>query len=215
MCMGGPSGGSSGAADAQAQAASDEAAREGRINTGMSQINNMFSSYDDSYYGNLGTQYSNYFTPQVDSQYSDAKNKLLYAQANQGTVGSSAAQFANDQLAKEYAQDQTNVASGANDYENSAKADVAGVRSNLVAQLQSSADPSSITPDALNQIQVENVNSMTPLTGLFNDLTSQYGNYSAANNLTGGTNVINQSLSNLFGKGQTTGLSGTSKYVTS
>jgi len=205
-------GGGGGGNDAAAQQRADEEARQGRINTGMDKINNLFTGYDDNFYNTKGTEYNNYFTPQVENQYSNAKDKLLYSQANTGNVGGSASNYANSQLAKEYSQYLQQVQSGSQDYINNAKSQVAGVRSNLVGQLQSSADPSSITPDALNQISIQNVSSMSPLTGLFNDLVSTYGNYNANTALTGNTNSINSSVNSLFGNNGSSSKS--SKYIT-
>lgn len=212
MCFSSPAPNNSALEQQQAQTDADNAARQGRIDTGMTNIGNIFSNYNDDYFNGLDTDYDNYYTPQVDSQKQTASDKLLYAQANQGIVGTSAAAYENAQLDKEYAQDQQQVQSAGQDYANGAKSQVQTLRSNLTNQLQSDADPTSITPDALNQLNIQSVSSMTPLTNLFSDLTGTYGNYANNQALAGNTNTLG-SIFNTQQQGGSSGGSG--KVVTS
>lgn len=160
----------------QQQAAATAASQQAAINQGEGNIQSVFSGYTPSYYTGLSDDYSDYYTPQVQQQDTQAAQKLLYSQANQGITNSSGAQYEDQLLNQENAQDLQNVQSNAQSYANGAKQQVGNLENNLTQQLNTSYDPSQITPSALNQLNIQSVSSMTPLTGLFSDLTNVYGN---------------------------------------
>ena len=165
----------------QAQAAATAASQQAAINQGEQNIQSVFSGYTPSYYNQQATDYSNYYTPQVQQQETQAANKLLYSQANQGITNSSGAQYEDQLLNQENTQDLQNVQSNAQNFANSAKQQVGNLENNLTQQLNTSYDPSQITPSALNQLNIPAVSSLTPLTGLFSDLTNVYGNLPTSN----------------------------------
>lgn len=193
MCFSSPKVNTSAADAAQQQADQAAATRASNISTGEGQINDLFSQYNDPYYQGLTQNYDNYYQPQLDKQYSDAQQQQLYSLANNGNLDSSAAQKASSDLAKEYAQNEQSVLSGGEDYANTAKQSVQNVRSNLTNQLLSTGDNSGINSAALNQIQVQNVQSLAPLANLF---TNAVNSVSTANN--------SGALGSLFGVGTNT-----------
>lgn len=178
MCMGGGGGGggNNAAADAAAQQARDESARQERISSGMGTINNLFTPYNDDYYNKLNSEYSSYYQPQLEDQLKMAKEKQTFNLANQGLSNSSQAGRASTDLSKAYQQSQQQILGGANDYSNKAKSSVEGVRNDLIAQLNASANPNSINQTALNRISITPVNSLTPLSNLFSDVTGVAAN---------------------------------------
>lgn len=214
MCLSSPSSNNDSAVQQQqAQAAAQEAQRQATITEGQGKIADIFSSYNPDYYSGLSTDYTNEYQPQVQDQYNQAQQALLYAQANQGITGSSAGAFENSQLDKQNAAQVQQVDSAANDYANSAKSQVQTLQNNLTNQLESTGDDSTISPTDLNQLNIQSVSSMTPLTGLFNNLTNQYGNYSAGAAAAGQNNTLNSGIGSLF-SGSGSG-SGSSKVVSS
>lgn len=186
----------------QQQAAATAASQQAAINQGEQNIQSVFSGYTPSYYDNLSNDYTDYYEPQVQQQQQQAAQKLLYSQANQGITNSSGAQYENQLLNQENAQDLQNVQSNAQGYANSAKQQVGNLENNLTQQLNTSYDPSQITPSALNQLNIQSVSSMTPLTGLFSDLTNTYGNLAASNAANSQQNAIAGLFTN---NGQTQG----------
>jgi hypothetical protein len=180
MGGGGGGGGGNAGADAAAKQAADEAARQERISSGMGTINSMFSPYNNEYYDKLGTDYKAYYQPQLDTELDKAKQKQTFNLANQGLSNSSFASKAATDLAKAYQTNQQQVSGGANDYQNKAKASVEGVRNDLIAQLNQSANPNQINQSSLNRIAITPVNSLTPLSNLFADVTGVLANGASA-----------------------------------
>ena len=190
MCFSSPSNDNSALQQQQQQAAQQAAQQQAAIQQGQAKIQDIFSGYNPDYYNNLSKQYTDYYTPQVQQQEQNAQNALLYSQANQGITNSSGAQYEDQLLNQENALDLQTVQSGGQDFANSAKQQVGNLESNLTNQLNTSYDPSQITPAATNQLNIPQVSSLTPLSGLFSDLTNVYGDY--ANNVasTGQQNAI-------------------------
>ena len=54
----------------------EEAKRQARIAQGQRGIDSAFSGFNDEFYGNYGKQYSDYYNPQLNDQYSDAVKRL-------------------------------------------------------------------------------------------------------------------------------------------
>ena len=169
MCFPSSSNDNSSITNQQAQQSQAAAANQAAITSAQEQENSLFAGYNDNYYNGLANNYTSYYTPQLQQQQQQAANSLLYSQANKGISNSSATQYENELLNQEGATDLQNIQSGGQNYANSAKQQVGNLQSNLSNQIQTvAANPSSvITPNALNQLNIQSVSSMTPLTGVF------------------------------------------------
>lgn len=213
MCFSSPSNDNSALQQQQANSAATAAKQQAAIQEGQSKIQNLFSGYNDDFYNQKANDYQNYYLPQVDQQQEQAKNALLYSQANQGITNSSGAQYENGLLDKESAIDKQNVLSGAQGFANNAKQQVGQLRSNLTNQLNASYDPSQITPESLGQINIPQVSGLTPLSGLFSDLTNVYGDYSNGTAASGQPNALTGLFGSNGGGGSGSGLGNSAKNV--
>lgn len=137
MCFGG-GGASSGAAEARA----DEAARQARITEGRRNINDVFSTFDDNYYNRRQNEYANYAKPQVDSQFKNAQNELLYSLARSGNMASSEMGKQLGTLERERRAAATKVSDASIAYANQARQNVEQARGDVLNQLMATSDPS-------------------------------------------------------------------------
>lgn len=167
MCFSSPSVDTSATTAAAAQQAADAAQQQATIANGQQQITGLFSQYTPAYYQGLAQDYSNYYNPQLQDQYTKAQQQQLFSNANSGNINSSAGAYENAQLEKQEGEEQQQLDSSAQDYSQQAQQQVAGVQSNLTNQLLATSSTAGISPDALNQIHIQNVQSMAPLTNLF------------------------------------------------
>lgn len=121
--------------------ADQEAERQATIEEGTEQINDLFDSqFDDDYYDNQIQSYLDYANPQLQDQYDDAKEQLIYALDRSGTTNSSAYASKLAELQKAYATNQRTLNNTAQDYSNDAQDSVEAARSDLISQLNSTAD---------------------------------------------------------------------------
>ena len=131
-------GSSDNGADAAAQA---EKARQARINTGMDQINQQFSQFDDPYYDAQAKAYSDYYNPQIDKQYSDARQQLILKLGQSGLINSSEGARQLSNLDYNYNNQKTAAANSAVTYGSQARTQVENARTQLINELNASADP--------------------------------------------------------------------------
>lgn len=145
MCIGGGGGGDGGAAQREAD-------RQAKIDQGYQQIQQIFGGFNDDFYNQRGTDYTNYATPQLDDQYAQAVKRLQFALARNGRLNSSTAGDQQALLLKDYNQQKTNIADRGIQYANQARDSVEGSRSNLVALNSNLADPNQISVEAQNRL---------------------------------------------------------------
>jgi hypothetical protein len=154
-------------------AAEEEAARQARIKQGQASIDSTFGQFDDKYYKGYGDKYTGYYNPQVDKQYTDAKDALTARLAGNGTLESSVGAKTMGDLSQQYADGKANIANQAIDASNGMRGKVEGARAGLYAANQSAGDPSQIASQA--QAQATSLvapTSYSPLSNLFGSLLS-------------------------------------------
>jgi len=66
-----------------------EESRQQRIKEGQSSIDQNFSSFNDDFFNKYQQDYTGYYSPQLDDQYSDARKKLTLQLAKTGNLTSS------------------------------------------------------------------------------------------------------------------------------
>lgn len=135
MCF--SSGGDGGAAE---RARADEEARQGRIRTGISNIDSKFSEFDDSFYNKRAQDFQDFARPDVSRQYKDAQSGILYGLARSGNLASSerARQLGIVNRERDFAN--MMVADKAKEYANQARANVEQNRTDLINQVQATGD---------------------------------------------------------------------------
>lgn len=142
------SGGGGGAAR---QAEQRERDRENRIRSGMSRIEQVFADFGDDFYNQQRQAQLDYVLPQVRDQYAEAQRQLTYTLARGKQLNSSVAAKRNAQLMKERDLSLARADSLADQTVKQARADVERERSDLIAQLQATADPESAANQARNR----------------------------------------------------------------
>lgn len=128
--------------------AASEAERQAKIKEGYNKIQDIFSGFDDNFYNNRATAYTNYAKPQLDDQYSKAIENLTYALARNNRLDSSVAGEQQAELQKQYDDAMTNLTSSGLDYANSSRDAVNQARTNLVTINNSVADPDQIAAES-------------------------------------------------------------------
>jgi|SRR5579871_103350 len=175
MCV--PDGGSSGADDAAAQARADEAARQARIKTGRASIDTAFQPFNDQFYTQRGKDYLDWATPQIDQQYKNAHDQLVYSLARSSLLDSSVAnkKFAN--LDKENNDARLSAADQADQTMKDTRSSVENARANLYNENEAAADPSAASSLALGQAKVLSAaNAYSPIGQLFQNATQGLAN---------------------------------------
>ncbi len=135
--------------DNSAQIAADnEAKREAAIKQGQSSIDSAFAQFNDPYYANISKGYTDYYDPQLSTQYNNALNALTLQLGQQGILESTEG---NRQLAllkqQQDTQEQT-IGNNAIAAANTAKQQVAQQKNTLYSQNNIAADPSAAATSA-------------------------------------------------------------------
>lgn len=163
---GGGGNGSSAARDAEQQ-------RQARIQSGVSQIDGIFNQFDDNFYNKRRQAYLDFATPQLNDQYADARKQLTYALDRSGTTDSTARTTKEAELAKMYDTNRRTVDDNALNYENTARTNVAGAKSDLIGQLSASGDNASAVNSATARAaSLSTPDAYSPLSQLFSGFTN-------------------------------------------
>ena len=155
-------------------AAAQEAQRQANINTGMSQISDIFSKYNDNFYNQRAQDYTNYAMPQLMNQYQQTRNNLTYALARNGQLNSGSAINRGSELNQQLNTNLNTVANTAQGAANTLRGQVSDARTNLTNQLIASSDPSVV---AANGAAATAGLTSTPS---FNSLGNMFGDWSNA-----------------------------------
>lgn len=201
MCFSSGGGGSSSVSNnnnAAAEAAARQAAearaaeerRQANIRAGVNNVNNAFGQFNDQFYADKSQNYLNYYLPQVEKQYNEARQNTLFQLARQGLTDSSAGAKVFADLATDYGNQRQSIQSGANNYVQQAKAAVEAQRNSLINQATATADPTAAANAATNAVgslqMIQPTGGYSPLTGLFSTFSGALGN-TASNALYGNT----------------------------
>ena len=182
-----------------ALARADEEARQERIRTGTTSINDTFDSqFTDDFYNQRRKAYIDYATPQLEDQYADAQKQLTYALARGGLLDSSIRGSKLGELQQQYALQNQDIADKALASETDARNAVEDSRSNLITTLNATGDAQQAASTAIARASaLSQPAAYSPLTSLFADFTDALGTQAAlskANSYAGsGTGATNYS----------------------
>ncbi len=137
--------------DAQADMNAREAERQFGVKLGQSAIDNAFSQFDDGYYDGYKSDYTGFYYPQVETQFTDAQDKLTAALAGRGLTESTVGADAFADLTEQYNDTRTNIGNEAADAANNLRGEVEKSKSNLYSLNEASADPSAANAQAVGQ----------------------------------------------------------------
>lgn len=181
-------------------AAAMEAQRQANISAGMTDINNEFSGFTPQFFQQAATNYTDYATPQLMTQFSNTKNNLTGALGRAGLLTSSAGTQENSSLGKELGLQESQITNNAQQQSNQLQGQVATQKSNLVNELESSADPTAINEQAQGAVsQLREPTALQPLGNLFADWSDQWlGSQTGAINNSTNNNTVS-ALQQIFG----------------
>ena len=159
-----------------------EEERQRRINEGLAAINQTFGAaggtFTPEYYNRYRNAITGYQLPQLEQQYTDARDRLTYDLSRAGQLRSSVAAEELARLSEQYDLNRANILSSADQAVGSLRDRVNAARTDLTNQLYASEDPSSVNQAALRSAAA--LGSVTPpadpLGELFRQATIGYSN---------------------------------------
>lgn len=171
----------------------EEAKRQARIAEGQTGIDQAFAGFDDPFYSGYQQQYSGYYAPQLDTQYSDAVKRLTLQLAQTGNLTGSTGADQLSKLRQSYDSQKVALSNQALEATNALRGNIDNKKSQLYADNRAAADPGSAASAAASAAQYLQPNAPTsPLANVFADFFSNLGNTAAISNarrLTEGTGV--------------------------
>lgn len=165
-----------------AAARADEQARQDRIRQGTTKIADMFDGqFNDAFYTGRKDSFTNYALPQLADQTKDAQKQLTFSLDRRGALDSSSRASLGTELEKKRALLETEIKDKANDYANTARANVESARSDLTNTLNATGDVQGAVQGAQARATVLSQQpGYSPLVGMFADFTSGLGQQAAA-----------------------------------
>lgn len=174
MCFNSDTPKDTGAAEARVEAGE----REAKIRAGQSNIDRAFGVFDPRYYDQFKKSFTDYYNPQVDKQFGDARQGLKYNLARAGTTNATVGQNKFGDLIQGYGQKREEIAAGASDASNKLRGSVDAAKGDLYAQNTASADPSLATISATSRAgALQTPPSFSPLGDVFGGLVNSGASY--------------------------------------
>lgn len=132
-----------------------------------------FEGVSDPIWEQQAQAYLDFANPQLDDQYQDAREDMVYALQRQGQAESSLAGDKWADLERDYKLQQQGVAEQARGYANQAQNDIMSQKNSLLQTLNATADPGAVTASARDAIaSLSNTPSFSPLGPLFQNATA-------------------------------------------
>lgn len=175
-----------------------EAARQARIDKGMTQVNQTFNGFDDGFYKDRENAYLNTAMPDFTAQAAKTRKSLSFALSRAGLLNSGSAVDRNAALDREVAKQQRGVEDQALGQTNELRSEVERQRGNVVSELEASADPA--VAANLANAQAASLRAPTPMQPLGN-LFANFSNTYLANQAASAYNPNVQPLWNFGGGG--------------
>lgn len=181
-----------------------EQERQARIAQGETAIDSAFSQFDNPFFDQYTQSFLDYYNPQADKQFGDAKQDLRYAYARRGTLNSTAASKKFGDLIGTYGDARDQIASNALASTNDLRSQINTTRNNLSVQNAASADPSAAASNAASAVgAVQTAPTYSPLANVFAGIID-----SVASNQAGQQRALPAGYSQLFAPGATSSSSG-------
>lgn len=164
-----------GGSDGSEQARKLEAERQARITEGMGAINQTFSQFNPEFYRGRQQDYIGYAMPQLYRQLANTNRQGFYGLANRGLATSGAANQFGSNLGYEANVQKQGIADQALSQSQQLQREVESQRSQLFAQLQASADPTTAAQQAISSAGIYSLPSaFAPIGNLFGQFASMY-----------------------------------------
>lgn len=163
----------------------EEAARQARIAQGQEAIDNSFTNFNDDFFNQYQTDYTNYYNPQLDDQFQDANKRLTLQLAQSGNLTGSVGATQLADLQKFYDQQKLQITGNATTAQNDLRSSIDNRKSQLYADNRASADPGNAASAAASAAQALQPGPLSsPLANVFGDFFGNLGTTAAVRNQT-------------------------------
>lgn len=137
--------------------------------------NQTFEGYDDNFYQQRADAYTNYAMPELQKQYKNTFDSLMYGLANRGMLNSSVRNKAESDLNVASGQGAQQIADSARGQSQQLRNSMDQARQNAIQMLYQTADPSQALQSAISTSNAAAVPSQfTPLANMFSGIANQY-----------------------------------------
>lgn len=143
--------------------------RQNNIQSGTSAIDSIFGKqFDEPFFTNRRQAALDYYNPQLESQYADARKQLQFDLARSGGLDSSAAAQREAELSRKYGAGKQQIADQALSYETGARNNIENARAQLIQMLSSTGDAQGAVNSAQARLSsLSAPDSYNPLGDLF------------------------------------------------
>lgn len=161
-----------------------EAERQARIAEGQGKIDEQFVGFNDDFYNNYQNTHNEYYYPQLDDQYTDARKRLTLQLARTGNLTSSAGANQMGDLQEYYNDQRTGITNQGINAMNDLRANIDATKTQLYNDNRSAADPGSAAAaaaSAASNLQPGRPDS--PLANVFASFFQSAGNSAQGYNM--------------------------------
>jgi hypothetical protein len=128
--------------------------RQAQIEAGRAQVDQTFAGFDDNFFAGRQRAFTDNAMPQLDRQFRDARENLIYTLADAGTLRSSVAGNRLSDLERSYGENKLQLADQARAYAQQARADVEAARGGVIQNLFAAGDAGLAGQQAVGQAQM-------------------------------------------------------------
>lgn len=166
------------------QARADEEARKERIRQGTAQIDQTFGAFGPGFYDTYRNRVMDFYQPQLDNQFRDARDELTYAFGRAGTLNSTMANSKNSDLTEAYQVGLAELLADAEGQVGNLNSRINTEKTNLVSLLNATGDADRAANEALSRSQVlfEAIPDYNMLPDIFNGFATGIGGYMQGQN---------------------------------
>ena len=133
------------------EAAAKEAQRQATITQDRQAIDTQFGQFTPEYFNKVASDYTSYYNPQLEKQYSNAQRDLTLSLAGRGVLDSSIAARQLGDLTSTYTQQQAQISDQAASARTKAQGDMQQAKSDLYGLADTAADPTTVQQTALTR----------------------------------------------------------------
>lgn len=153
-----------------------EDTRKAAVESGRSAVSSAFGGFGDKYYDDIASTVLDYYLPQVEQQYNDASDQLIYKFARQGQTASNSKTVLDEQgnLKGKYDIQKAQVINQAKDASRQARENISGAKSTLLSYADTAADAGAVDDRLATETgRIKNyAPELTPIGQLFPDYVS-------------------------------------------